>query len=65
TPFDLVVVPAERGGKTTAQFDLSRFSSWARASRPARIVFGADGRPEEIIAPLILGSSIRIRLSLV
>jgi len=63
TPFDLVVEPAERGGRTTAQVDLSRFSSWARASRPARIVFGADGRPEQITTPLILGSSIRIRLA--
>lgn len=62
-PFDFVVEPAERGGKTTAQIDLSRFSSWARASRPARIVFGADARPEQMTAPLILGSSIRIRLS--
>jgi hypothetical protein len=63
TPFDLVVEPAKGGGKTTAQIDLSRFSSWARTSRPARIVFGADGRPEQITTSLILGSSIRIRLS--
>ena len=62
-PFDLVVEPAERGGKTTAQIDLSRFSSWARTSRPGRIVFGPDARPEQITTPLILGSSIRIRLS--
>lgn len=62
-PFDLVVEPGERGGKTTAQIDLSRFSSWARTSRPARIVFGPDGRLEQITTPLILGSSIRIRLS--
>ena len=62
-PFDLVVEPAERGGKATAQIDLSRFSSWARPSRPARIVFGADARPEQITTPLILGSSIRIRFA--
>jgi len=61
--FDLVVQPAERGGKTTAQIDLSRFSSWARTSGPARIVFGTDARPEQITTRLILGSSIRISLA--
>jgi hypothetical protein len=52
----------ENGGKPTALFDLSGFSSWAREDRPARIVFGADRRPELIASSLILGTSVTIRL---
>ena len=59
-PFELKVdVDAE--GKRTALFDLSRFSSWAKASEPARIVFSADRRPEVIKTSMILGSSVTIR----
>lgn len=47
--------------KATATFDFTRFSSWARESRPARIVFGDDRRPELIAASLILGTSVSIR----
>ena len=48
--------------KPTALFDLRGFSSWAREDRPARIVFGADRRPELIASSLILGTSITINL---
>ena len=48
--------------KPTAMFDLRGFSSWAREDRPARIVFGADRRPELITSSLILGTSVTIRL---
>jgi hypothetical protein len=41
---------------------MTRFSSWAREDEPARIVFGADRRPESITASLILGTSLAIRL---
>lgn len=51
------------GGKTTAVFDLTRFSTWAREDEPARIVFGADRRPESIDASLILGTSLAIRVA--
>jgi hypothetical protein len=61
-PFVLKVDVDAETGKPTALFDLSGFSSWARQDRPARIVFGADRRPELIASSLILGTSITIRL---
>jgi hypothetical protein len=59
-PFELRVEP-EAGGRASALLDLTRFSSWAREDEPARIVFGADRRPEAITASLILGTSLAIR----
>jgi hypothetical protein len=48
--------------KSTAVFDLSPFSSWARSGWPARVVFGPDRRPQAISASLILGTSVDIRI---
>ena len=56
------VSPGTEQGKSTALFDLSPFSSWMRPSRPARIVFGNNRRPELINSQMILGSSVTIRL---
>ena len=61
-PLVLRVVADPESGKPTALFDMSGFSSWAREDRPARIVFGADRRPELIESSLILGTSVTIRL---
>lgn len=61
-PFVLKVAADRDSGRPTALFDLSRFSSWAREDRPARIVFGEHRRPEQITASLMLGTSITIRL---
>jgi hypothetical protein len=61
-PFALKVETDRETGRPTALFDLSRFSSWARESRPARIVFSEHRRPEQITATLMLGTSITIRL---
>jgi hypothetical protein len=60
-PFELRVGP-DAGGRSTALMDLTRFSSWAREDEPAKIVFGADGRPETITAALMLGTSLSIRI---
>jgi hypothetical protein len=60
-PFELRVGPGA-DGRATALMDLTRFSSWAREDEPARIVFGADRRPEAITATLILGTSLAIRI---
>jgi hypothetical protein len=49
-------------GKRVASFDMTRFSSWAKADQPARVVFRDDGRPETIASSMILGSSVTIRL---
>ena len=62
-PFVLNVVPDPETGRPTALFDLTRFSSWARENRPARIVFGPHRRPESITSTLMLGSSVTIRIT--
>jgi hypothetical protein len=64
-PLEARLTPDTGSGKSSAAFDLSPFSSWIRPSSPARIVFGADRRPELITTSMILGSSIKIRLATV
>jgi hypothetical protein len=61
-PFELKTVQ-DASGKPTALFDLSRFSSWAKPSDPARIVFTATRRPELITSSMMLGTSITIRFT--
>lgn len=61
-PVALKIGPDPETKKPTALFDMSGFSSWAREDRPARIVFGADRRPELIASSLILGTSVTINL---
>ena len=62
-PFALRVSPDATSGKPTALFDMTRFSSWARADEPARIVFGPERRPELITSSLILGTTITVKLA--
>jgi hypothetical protein len=59
---EATIIREPHAGKSSALFDLSPFSSWMRPSKPARIVFGADRRPELITTSMILGSSVTIRL---
>lgn len=61
-PFEMRPGRDAETGKPGASFDMTRFSSWARASKPARIVFGAGRRPELIASSLILGTTVTIRL---
>ena len=61
-PLELKTVD-DASGKPAALFDLSRFSSWARSSEPARIVFAATRRPELITSSMILGTSVTIRFT--
>lgn len=61
-PLELRIVH-DTGGRPTALFDLSRFSSWARSSRPARIVFAQNRRPELITSTMIFGTSVSIRFT--
>ena len=60
-PFVLRVQPDPQTGGSSALFDMTRFSSWARENEPARITFGPDRRPETITASLMLGTSVAIR----
>lgn len=62
-PLILRVARDATTAKSTALFDLTRFSSWARQNEPARIVFGADRRPELITSSLILGTAVAIRIT--
>src|SRR5262245_30700028 len=48
--------------KPIAHFDLTRFSSWAKPDQPALVTFGPDRRPEHLSLPMILGTSVQIRL---
>jgi hypothetical protein len=48
--------------KPIAHFDLTRFSSWAKRDQPALVTFGPDRRPEHLSLPMILGTSVQIRL---
>jgi hypothetical protein len=61
-PFVLTVASDPETGRPAAYVDLTRFSSWAREKEPARIVFGADRRPELISTSLILGTSVVIQM---
>jgi hypothetical protein len=61
-PLELKLEPEPETRRPSALLDLSRFSSWARESRPARIVFDDKRRPELITGSMILGTSVTIRL---
>ena len=61
-PLELKIAPDPETHKPSALLDLSRFSSWARENRPARIVFDDERRPALITGSMILGTSVTIRL---
>jgi len=61
-PLELVLTADADNRTPSALLDLSRFSSWARTNKPARIVFDEKRRPTLITGPMILGSSVSIRL---
>jgi hypothetical protein len=61
-PLELKIEPDPETRKPAALLDLSRFSSWARESRPARIVFDDERWPALITGSMILGTSVTIRL---
>lgn len=62
-PLVLRLQPGEAPGELAAEFDLSRFSSWAREDRPARITFGTDRHPRTLAASLLLGTALTIRVA--
>lgn len=61
-PFKLDVGVDATTKKPIAHFDLTRFSSWAKRDQPALVTFGPDRRPEHLSLPMILGTSVQIRL---
>jgi hypothetical protein len=62
-PLDLRIEPDPETRKPAALLDLTRFSSWARGNRPARIMFDDEKRPILITGSMILGTSLTIRLA--
>jgi hypothetical protein len=62
-PLRFRVDPEPGTGKLVAQVDVSRWSSWARADQPARLVFTPDRRLQSIESRLVLGSTVRMRLA--
>lgn len=61
-PF-VLTLSTDAAGREEARIDMTRFSSWARPDRPARMVFGPDRRPTLIASSLILGTSITIQFA--
>jgi hypothetical protein len=61
-PLDLKIEREPATQRSSALLDLTRFSSWARGSQPARIVFDDQRRPALITGSMILGTSVTIRL---
>lgn len=59
-PFRFTVTQDQESGRPVGLVDLTRFSSWASASKPARITFGPNRRPEAIHASLMFGTSFGI-----
>ena len=62
-PVRFQIEPDPGTGKLTARLDMSNWSSWARADRPARLIFTPDRRLESIESSLIWGSAARMRLT--
>jgi len=61
-PLELTLTADPASRAPAALIDFSRFTAWARANQPARIQFDQERRPKLITGPLILGSSVSIRL---
>ncbi len=59
-PLRFTVTPDSESGRAMCFLDLTRFSSWASTSNPARITFGPARRMEAIQARLMLGTTLRI-----
>lgn len=55
--------PDTATGGLTALVDLTGFSSWARATHPARVAFGPDRHLESVTSSLILGTTFTLRLT--
>lgn len=59
-PFRFTVTQDKQSSRPVGLVDLTRFSSWASASKPARITFSPDRRPEAIHASLMFGTSFSL-----
>lgn len=60
-PLRFTVVSDKESDRPVALLDLTRFSSWASPSDPARVTFAPNRRLETIQARLMLGTTVRIK----
>jgi hypothetical protein len=64
TPFRFRVSADPQTGRLNGDLDMKGLSSWARAGRPARIIFDANRHLESVHTSLILGTTVAVRLNL-
>jgi hypothetical protein len=50
-------------GRLTAMIDITRFSSWARLDRPARVTFAPDRQLESVESFLLYGTTLAVRVT--
>jgi hypothetical protein len=55
-------VASDAAGRLSATVDITRFSSWARAGKPAQVTFNETRHVESLKSALMLGSSVSVRL---
>lgn len=55
--------PDAATGRLTALIDITRFSSWARADRPARVTFAPDRQLESVESSLMYGTTFEVRVT--
>jgi hypothetical protein len=55
--------PDPTTGRLSAQVDITRFSSWARAGQPARLTFAADRQLESVQSSLLYGTTLTVRVT--
>jgi hypothetical protein len=61
-PLRFRVAPDPSSGRFVGSLDLTSLSSWARSGQPGRISFDPERRLESVQSPLILGSTVTIRI---
>jgi hypothetical protein len=61
-PLRFRVTPDPTTGRLSALIDITRFSSWARAGKPAHVTFDEARHLESVKSSLMLGSSVSVRL---
>ncbi|MEX2224698.1 MAG: hypothetical protein WEG40_23190 [Candidatus Rokuibacteriota bacterium] len=55
--------PDAATGRLTALVDITRFSSWARADQPARVIFAPDRQLESVQSVLLYGTTLNVRVT--
>jgi hypothetical protein len=61
-PLRFRATPDAATGRLGALIDITRFSSWARAGKPAQVTFDEARHIESVKSSLMLGSSVNVRL---